>query len=394
MNVKWPTVKLGEVLSLWDNSVPTSQLDVVNIAGVYSFARGLFKRGPISPGTTSYKSYNRLVTDDFVISQPKAWEGALARVTPEFEGWYLSPVFPTFRANRERLEPTFLEWFCMREPVWTELQRNSRGIGARRETVSPEQFLALDIPLPSLAEQRRIVLRIEEVSKKVKEAVQLRSAASEEAHMLWPSVARDLFIPNEGWRSLSIESCCEAIIDYRGRTPPISATGIPHLTSANIRNERINWNTAKFVSEDVYTNYMTRGIPKPGDVIFTMEAPLGETAVVPDARRFSLAQRTLLLRSDRTIIQPEFLATVLVSPDVREAIYTQSTGTTVKGIASKRLRQIKLPVPSLSEQSEIVGRLIQIHEFQEKLQEVQNNTSVELNALMPSILDRAFRGAL
>src|SRR5271157_1868831 len=184
MNEMWPTVKLGEVLSLRDNSVPTSQLNVVNVAGVYSFARGLFKRGPISPGTTSYKSYNRLVTDDFVISQPKAWEGALARVTPEFDGWYLSPVFPTFRANRDHLDPAFLEWFCMREPVWTELQRNSRGIGARRETVSPEQFLALEVPLPPLAEQRRIVARIEQVAAQVNEARALRQEATEEAEAL------------------------------------------------------------------------------------------------------------------------------------------------------------------------------------------------------------------
>jgi len=114
MKTKWPTVRLGQVLQLFNSSVPSSQLTEINLAGVYSFGRGLFKRGPMFPSETSYKTYNRLFTDDFVISQPKAWEGALARVTPEFEGWYLSPVFPTFRVLHERLEPKFLEWFCKR----------------------------------------------------------------------------------------------------------------------------------------------------------------------------------------------------------------------------------------------------------------------------------------
>ncbi len=90
----WPIVRLGEVLSEQDTSVPVSELTEVNLAGVYSFARGLFKRGLMSPGETSYKTYNRLVRDDFVISTPKAWEGALARVTPEFEGWFLSRRVP------------------------------------------------------------------------------------------------------------------------------------------------------------------------------------------------------------------------------------------------------------------------------------------------------------
>ena len=165
MSKQWPTVKLGEVLKEHDSSVPISKLNEVNLAGVYSFTRGLFKRGPMLPGDTNYQSYNRLVPDDFVISVPKAWEGALARVTPEFESWFLSPVFPTFRANRERLEPTFLEWFCKRESVWTQLQGKSRGIGARRESVHPDQFLSLEIPLPPLAEQRRVVARIEALAR-------------------------------------------------------------------------------------------------------------------------------------------------------------------------------------------------------------------------------------
>ena len=99
MSKAWPLVKLGEVMGLSDTAIPSTELSQVNLAGVYSFGRGLFARGLMSPRDTSYKTYNRLVTNDFVISQPKAWEGALARVTPEFNGWYLSPVFPTFRAD-------------------------------------------------------------------------------------------------------------------------------------------------------------------------------------------------------------------------------------------------------------------------------------------------------
>ncbi len=91
-----PIVRLEKVLTLSKNAVPSASLNEINLAGVYSFGRGLFKRGPISPTETTYKSYNRLVVDEFVISQPKAWEGAIARVTEEFAGWYLSPVFPTF----------------------------------------------------------------------------------------------------------------------------------------------------------------------------------------------------------------------------------------------------------------------------------------------------------
>jgi type I restriction enzyme S subunit len=207
MKTGWEVVKLGDVLQEYDNSVPAIELTEVNLAGVYSFARGLFKRGAMSPSKTTYKSYNRLVENDFVISTPKAWEGALALVTAEFDGWFLSPVFPTFRVNRERLMPKFLEQYCKRESIWKELQSKARGIGARRESVHSRQFLSLEIPLPPLPEQQRIVARIEELSGEINEARELRRHAVREADMLIASKIQLLFEQgqNIGWESGCIE---------------------------------------------------------------------------------------------------------------------------------------------------------------------------------------------
>lgn len=101
------------------------------------------------------------------------------------------------------------------------------------------------------------------------------------------------------WSWIPIDDACSDVIDYRGRTPPVSDSGIPHLRTTNVRGSRIDWNTESFVSPDVYETYMTRGIPRRGDVVFTMEAPLGEAAVVDTDRRFSLAQRLLLFRGFR-----------------------------------------------------------------------------------------------
>lgn len=201
--------------------------------------------------------------------------------------------------------------------------------------------------------------------------------------------------PNiEGWRSLTVEECCEEIIDYRGRTPPLADTGIPHLTSRNIKNGKIRWDTTKHVSKDIYEKYMTRGLPRPGDVIFTMEAPLGEAAVVPDLRPFSMAQRTLLLRGRQHVVGGDFLAKVLMSPQVRENVYAKATGTTVKGIASKRLKHIPLPIPPIGRQHSIVAYLDGLQAKVEVLKRLQSETAAELDALMSSILSRVPRGEL
>lgn len=165
----WPLVSLGSVLHTFIDAVPSAQLGNVNLAGVYGFGRGLFKRGPTLPSETTYKSFHRLNAGDFVISSPKAWEGAVARVSEEFDGWFLSPVFPTFRADADKLDTRFLNWYCKREVVWRQLQSKAKGMGARRESVSPDQFLSIEIPLPPLAEQQAIVARLDVVAAKSNE---------------------------------------------------------------------------------------------------------------------------------------------------------------------------------------------------------------------------------
>lgn len=177
-------VPLSSVMALHIDAVPSAELPSVNLAGVYGFGRGLFKRGPMSPLDSTYKVFHRLNGGDFVISTPKAWEGAITRIPDEFDGWFLSPVFPTFRADQDQLDTRYLDWHCKREIVWRQLQIKAKGIGARRESVSPDQFLSLEIPLPPLAEQQSIVTRLGTLADKVRQVAENLDAIEADAERL------------------------------------------------------------------------------------------------------------------------------------------------------------------------------------------------------------------
>jgi type I restriction enzyme S subunit len=161
----------------------------------------------------------------------------------------------------------------------------------------------------------------------------------------------------EGWKWVSLGNAVEKVIDYRGRTPPITKQGIPHITTSNIRKGNIDWHTEKFVTPDTYEKYMTRGIPEPGDLIFTMEGPLGEVAVLRENRKFSVAQRLLLLRAKNESLNCDFFAFALMSPNIRAAINMKATGSGVRGVAYKRLKDLQIPLPPLAEQKRIVARV-------------------------------------
>ena len=109
-----------------------------------------------------------------------------------------------------------------------------------------------------------------------------------------------------------------------------------------------------YVTDETYKSFMTRGFPKAGDIIFTTEGPLGESAMVnPPNFRFSLAQRMVLLRADKTVLDSSYLLYVLYSEQVRKEYLGRATGSTAKGISSKNFQQVQVPLPCLPEQREI-----------------------------------------
>src|SRR5690554_1795530 len=93
------------------------------------------------------------------------------------------------------------------------------------------------------------------------------------------------------WQTFDLEHCLEAVIDYRGKTPKKTNFGVPLITAKIIKNGRIESPT-EFIAEDDYDTWMRRGIPECGDVVLTVEAPLGEVAQV-GPERIALAQRVV-----------------------------------------------------------------------------------------------------
>ncbi|WP_394293582.1 restriction endonuclease subunit S [Aeromonas rivipollensis] len=182
----------------------------------------------------------------------------------------------------------------------------------------------------------------------------------------------------EGWEPSTVEFIAK-FIDYRGRTPTKTSNGIPLITAKNIRNGYINREPQEYIAESDYDDWMTRGIPKVGDVVITTEAPMGNIALVDISEKFALAQRAICLQC----YEPEvgrFLHYALRSPAFQKDLTLNATGTTVRGIKAATLKKLSIPIPSSAEQKEIVGRL-------DKLLAQVEATQVRL-ARIPDIIKR------
>ena len=141
-------------------------------------------------------------------------------------------------------------------------------------------------------------------------------------------------------------------IDYRGKTPPKTTQGIP-LVTAKIVKDNVIQTPTEFIAEDFYDEWMRRGIPQKGDVVFTTEAPLGDIAQIKTEEKLAFAQRIIILQGEKDWLDNDFLFYSLQYEPMRERIQARSTGTTVVGIKAAELRQVEIDLPDLATQRSI-----------------------------------------
>lgn len=179
-------------------------------------------------------------------------------------------------------------------------------------------------------------------------------------------------IPNR-WDVVAIPKVLTNIIDYRGRTPRKLGMewggDIPALSARNVRMGRIDLEQETYYgSEKLYRRWMTNGEAKRGDIVFTMEAPLGNVAVIPDNRRYILSQRTILIQPDPSVIDGGFLFFFLTSAVFQQRVHDNATGSTATGIQRKKLERLSIALPTLLEQRAIAEALSDVDGLLEALE--------------------------
>ncbi len=164
---------LRQLVRLRDPDVRVRADHSYQFAGVYSFGRGVFVGNTKSGTEFAYPKLTRLRTGDFVYPKLMAWEGAFGVVPRECDGLVVSTEFPVFEINRERVLPEVLDMHFRSPAVWASIGGASTGTNVRRRRLNPQDFLDLELPLPSMERQRVLAKAHEDV-----QAVKARQSES------------------------------------------------------------------------------------------------------------------------------------------------------------------------------------------------------------------------
>ena len=190
----------------------------------------------------------------------------------------------------------------------------------------------------------------------------------------------------DGWKSGKLADQLDHIIDYRGTSVPKAKSGIPLITARNVRKGFLDLSTTEYIDPNAEKEWMSRGYPHAGDILFTTEAPLGNIAKFPEHGKFCIGQRVVALRTKKHVLTSDFLLYQLLSDKGQDLIDERSSGSTAKGIKTKELKKISILIPPLPEQKKIAAILSTWDRAIEGTEKLLANSQQQKKALMQQLL--------
>ncbi len=394
---KWPMAPLGSVLSKSDDWI-TPELDKeYNEVTVRLWGKGVVLRGKVTGSEIAGGRRLQVRANQFILSRIDARNGATGLIPESLDGAVVTNDFPVYSLSNERVFPAFLSWMSKTASFVELCKRASEGT-TNRVRLKEERFLATEIPLPPLPEQRRIVARIESLAAKIEEGRTIRhNTASETQVLLMRQVGR--------------------IFDELGQHHPersFSSFG-PHVTSGprNWAKHYQEGGTRFYRAQDIGPNGEVLSDSKvfiepppgdqgrsaylqPGDLMLVITgATVGRCSVFrKQLEPGFVSQHVGICRLPNESINSDFALWGLRGPRGQEQLLGQRYGQGKPGLNLSNIRLITLPIPPLSEQRRIVAYLDGLQAKVDALKKLQSETADELAALLPSILDKAFKGEL
>jgi len=382
-NNGWPLVPLGEVLARNENLISLAPDQQYREVTIRLWGKGVVLRQIVAGAEIAADRRFQVATGQFIVSRIDARNGAMGIVPDDLDGAVVTNDFPSFNINHGRLIPAFLGWLC-RTPGFVEKCRAASEGTTNRVRLKENRFMHQEIPLPPLEEQRRIVARIDRLAAKIGEAQSLRKRAAEEYQQLCRAILRDeRFGP-------PTPTPMRDLVTWRRPHVQVVASESYHFAGVYCFGRGI-FSGQRRTGLDFAYKQLTQ--IRAGEFMYPkLMAWEGALAIVPeecDGHFVSPEFPVFTVNEERVL--PEVLDVYFRSPSVWPSLSGASTGTNVrrKRLNPQDFLDYVFPLPA----RQVQYALRAVRQRMNELQPLQDQSPL-LDAMLPSILDRAFKGAL
>lgn len=279
--------------------------------------------------------------------------------------------------------------------------------GGAQPNISSQKMSVMTFPLPPLSEQQRIVERIEELFAKLDEAKErlqevAESFAVRKAAILHKAFTGELTkqwrrengVSDESWEEKTIGEICSSL--KYGTSKKSSDDGeVVVLRMGNLQNGEIDWSNLAYTSDE---EDIKKYLLKSGDVLFNRtNSPelVGKTSIYRGEMPAIYAGYLIKLDYEKNIVVGDYLNYYLNSSKAKEYyMQVKTDGVSQSNINAKKIGEFEIPLPTLSEQHEIVRLIDELLARERKAQQATEQALASIDLMKKSILARAFRGEL
>jgi type I restriction enzyme, S subunit len=379
----WAKVKLGEVLTKSDEWIDLVADKTYREVTVRLWGKGIVQRREVTGSEIASSRRLAVRRNQFLISRIDARNGAIGIVPEDLDGAVVTNDFPAFFFDPKRVDPSYLNWVS-KTGDFVELCKAASEGTTNRVRLKEERFLASEIHLPSLSEQRLIVARIEQLASKIEVAREMRRLQEQEIHQtllgaFWCIAKNVSRVP---MREIAPQVRRPVQVQLDSMYPELGIRSFgkgtfqkPTLSGAEIGEKRIFWIES---GDLLFSN------------VFAWEGAIAVAKPVDHGRVGS--HRYITCVPNEAVATASFLCFYFLTGEGMDLIRGASPGGAGRnrtlGLAA--LDSLLVPVPPISEQLWFDKLQSKVN----KLRNIQDDISSEIDAFLPSVLDKAFKGEL
>jgi type I restriction enzyme S subunit len=273
-------------------------------------------------------------------------------------------------------------------------QMESLQKGASYPAVTDGEVRSQLIPVPPLAEQRRIVGILDEAFEGLATAKANAEQNLQNARSLFESHLQAVFTQRgDGWVEAKLDDVTDLITCGVAKRPEYVANGVPFLSAKNVKNGQVIWSGYQYVSEETHRALTKNNKPKIGDILYTRVGSYGEAAIIDRDVEFSIFVSLTLIKP-KPVVLNSFLKHYLNSSAVKVLAVGSITGVGVGNLNVGTVREFPIHLPPVAKQRDIVATLDDLRAETQRLESLYQRKLAALDELKKSLLHRAFSGQL
>jgi type I restriction enzyme, S subunit len=384
---EYPFVHMGSFLRERKEFITIDDMEVYKRAKVQWYGKGTILRDKVPGIEIKTKQQQVIRTNEFVVAEIDAKDGSFGVTPEELDGAIVSSHYFVYEIDQNLCLPSYLEWYVRTNnlQVLVKAQGSTNYSAIRSYTVYD-----YEIPLPPLTEQQRIVAYIDSMAARINDALRLREDADSEMNAFLLSAYHQAFQPKSNWTMAKVGDFCDNPQYGYTESAKSEPVGPKFLRITDIQDGKVNWDSVPYCECPQPEKYLL----KPNDIVFARTgATTGKSFLIRECPEAVFASYLIRLRVVNSVT-PEYLYAFFQSPNYWSQVTDEKKGTGQPNVNGQKLANIRVPIPPLEEQQRLVAYLDGLQTQVSALREAQSATERELSALMPSVLDRAFKGEL